>query len=102
MEAPDQVPVHIRLVDPGRNRGQGIPSPSRLPRKFVENSRLLWSQRKLLRRVTLYALGATILLAFLIPKRYEATTQLMPPENITGGTLAMLGTIGRAVPTPRG
>ncbi|OLD80996.1 MAG: hypothetical protein AUF67_09910 [Acidobacteria bacterium 13_1_20CM_58_21] len=94
MDAPDQVPVHIRLVDPGRNRGQGIPSPTRLPRKFVENSRLLWSHRKLLRRVTLYALGATILLALLIPKRYEATTQLMPPENITGGTLAMLGTIG--------
>jgi capsule polysaccharide export protein KpsE/RkpR len=86
MDAPDQVPVHIRLVDPGRN--------SRLPREFVENSRLLWSHRKLLRRVALYALGATVLVAFLIPKRYEATTQLMPPENITGGALAMLGTIG--------
>jgi capsule polysaccharide export protein KpsE/RkpR len=88
MDAPDQVPVHITLVDPGE------PSRSRLPRKLVENSRLLWSYRKLLRRVTLYALGTTILLAFLIPKRYEATTQLMPPENITGGALAMLDNIG--------
>ncbi len=94
MDAPDQVPGHITLVEPGRNRAQGIPSRSRLPRKFVENSRLLWSYRQLLRRVTLYALGMTILLALLIPKRYEATTQLMPPENITGGALAMLDTIG--------
>ena len=93
MDTPDLVPVHITSVDPGMNRAQGTPSPSRLPRKFVENSRLLWSYRKLLRRVTLYALGTTILLAFLIPKRYEATTQLMPPENITGGALAISDTI---------
>ena len=88
MDAPDQVPVHITLVDPGE------PSRSRLPRKLVENSRLLWSYRKLLRRVTLYALGTTILLALLIPKRYEATTQLMPPEDGSGGAMAMLGTLG--------
>src|SRR6267154_1806348 len=76
MDAPDQVPVHIRLVDPGRNRGQGIPSPSRLPRKFVENSRLLWSHRKLLRRVTLYAFGATILYSRTISDRLIELFQL--------------------------
>jgi capsule polysaccharide export protein KpsE/RkpR len=89
MDAPDKVPI-----DPEMNHTPGMPSPSRLPRKLVENIRLLWSDRKLLRRVTLYALAATILLAFVIPKRYEATTQLMPPENVSGGALAMLGTIG--------
>jgi capsule polysaccharide export protein KpsE/RkpR len=94
MDAPDKVPVRISLIDPEINNAQGKPSPSRLPRKLVENTRLLWSHRELLRRVTLYALGATILLAFLIPKRYEATTQLMPPENISSGALGMLGTLG--------
>jgi capsule polysaccharide export protein KpsE/RkpR len=94
MDAPDKVPVHISLIDPEMNHTPGIPSPSRLPRKFVEDIRLLWSHRRLLRRVTLSALATTILLAFVIPKRYEATTQLMPPESVSGGALAMLGTIG--------
>jgi capsule polysaccharide export protein KpsE/RkpR len=94
MDAPDKVPVQSSLIDREKNHTPGIPSPSRLPPKFVEDIRLLWSHRKLLRRVTLYALATTILLAFLIPKRYEATTQLMPPESVSGGALAMLGTIG--------
>jgi uncharacterized protein involved in exopolysaccharide biosynthesis len=94
MDAPDKVPVQVSLIDPEKNHTPGKPSPSRLPPKLVEDIRLLWSHRKLLRRVTLYALAATILLAFVIPKRYEATTQLMPPESVSGGALAMLGTLG--------
>jgi uncharacterized protein involved in exopolysaccharide biosynthesis len=94
MDAPDKVPVPISLVDPGVNRSLRAPEPSRIPRKPVENIRLLWSCRKLFRRVTLYALATTILLALLIPKRYEATTQLMPPENVSGGAMAMLDTLG--------
>jgi capsule polysaccharide export protein KpsE/RkpR len=94
MDAPDKGPVPISLVDPETNRPPRALEPSRIPRKPVENMRLLWSYRKLLRRVTLYALATTILLAFLIPKRYEATTQLMPPENVSGGAMAMLDTLG--------
>jgi capsule polysaccharide export protein KpsE/RkpR len=94
MDAPDEAPTHISLVDPEMNHTPGTPVPSRPPRKPVENIRLLWSNRKLLRRVTIYALAATILLALLIPKRYEATTQLMPPENVSGGAMTMLDTLG--------
>ena len=94
MDAPDKVPVHISLIESEVGRTPGTPSPSRLPPKLVENVRLLWSNRKLFRRVTLYALVTTILLAFLIPKRYEATTQLMPPENVSSEAVALLGTLG--------
>jgi capsule polysaccharide export protein KpsE/RkpR len=94
MDAPDKVPVHISLIDSEISRTPGTPSPSRLPPKLVENVRLLWSHRKLFRRVTLYALATTILLAFVIPKRYEATTQLMPPENVSSEAMALLGTLG--------
>src|SRR5882762_3930271 len=94
MDAPDKLPVPISLVDPELHHPPRAPEPSRIPRKPVENIRLLWSYRKLLRRVTLYALAATILLALLIPKRYEATTQLMPPEDVSSGAMAMLGTLG--------
>ena len=94
MDAPYEVPVHMSLVDPEMNHTPGTPVSSRPPRKPVENLRLLWSHRKLLRRVAVYALATTILLALLIPKRYEATTQLMPPENASGGAMAMLDTLG--------
>lgn len=94
MDAPDEVPVHISLIDSEVGRTPGISAPSRLPPKLVEDVRMLWSHRKLFRRVTLYALVITILLALVIPKRYEATTQLMPPENVSSEAVALLGTLG--------
>jgi capsule polysaccharide export protein KpsE/RkpR len=94
MGAREDEPAHMSSVDSEMNHPPGTPVTSRPPRKAVENIRLLWSYRKLLRRVTIYALAATILLALLIPKRYEATTQLMPPENVSGGAMAMLDTLG--------
>ena len=94
MEAPDQVPVHISLVDQEISRGSGPRPPSRISPKLVANVRLLWDNRRLFRRVAIYALATTILLALVIPKRYEATAQLMPPENVSSEAMAMLGTVG--------
>jgi uncharacterized protein involved in exopolysaccharide biosynthesis len=102
MDAPDKVPVHISLVDPEISRTAGTRSPSRLPPKLVKNSRLLWNNRRLFRRVALYALATTSLLALVIPKRYEATTQLMPPENVSSEAVALLGTLGARGSEPSG
>jgi capsule polysaccharide export protein KpsE/RkpR len=49
---------------------------------------LLWGRRGLLLRTGLYALLASVLLAFLIPARYESTARLMPPDNQSGSGLA--------------
>jgi len=70
MEAPDKVPVHMSLLDQEVSRTPGTRSPSRIPAKLVENVRLLWDNRRLFRRVALYALATTTLLALVIPKRY--------------------------------
>ncbi len=51
--------------------------------------RLFWEQRQLVSRVTLYALLASTLIAFLIPARYESTARLMPPDSSQSGGLAM-------------
>jgi uncharacterized protein involved in exopolysaccharide biosynthesis len=51
--------------------------------------RLLWAHRRMLYRVSLCALLASTLVAFLIPKRYESTARLMPPENQSTSGLAM-------------
>lgn len=55
----------------------------------VAYMRLLWEHRKLLRRVVLYGLLASTLLAFLIPVRFKSTARLMPPDNNQSGGLAM-------------
>jgi len=88
MGAPDSV------ADQEIARTPGTRSPSRISPELVANVRLLWYNRRLFRRNAIYALAATILLALVIPKRYEATAQLMPPENVSSEAMAMLGTVG--------
>jgi uncharacterized protein involved in exopolysaccharide biosynthesis len=56
----------------------------------VNRLRLLLDQRVFLFRVTAYGLALATLLAFLIPFRYEAHTQLMPPDSELGSGLGSL------------
>ena len=51
---------------------------------------LLWSSRNLLFRWAASGLIVGTLAAFLIPSRYQSTTQLMPPDSQSGNTLALL------------
>ncbi|SRR6266478_2328996 len=51
--------------------------------------RLLWRERPFIYRVTGIGLVLSTLLAFLIPKQYESTTRLMPPDNQSSTTMAM-------------
>jgi uncharacterized protein involved in exopolysaccharide biosynthesis len=55
---------------------------------------LLWDNRQWLGRVALRALVISTLIAFLIPRRFESTAKIMPPESLNGNTnmlTAMLG-----------
>jgi len=82
---------------PARTEGNGFdpdPERPRFPSKTVANIRLVWEHRRRLLRVAAYALIASTLAAFLIPKQYEATSQLMPPENVSGPGMAMLNMLG--------
>jgi len=51
---------------------------------------LLWGHRRFLMRWTIRGLIAATLIAFLIPKRYEATTRLMPSDNQSSMPMAMM------------
>ena len=78
-----EMPEHDLPVAPGPEESlQSSGSP-------VVYIRLLWEQRKLLRRVVFYGLLASTLLAFLIPVRFKSTARLMPPDNSQSGGLAM-------------
>jgi capsule polysaccharide export protein KpsE/RkpR len=56
----------------------------------VERLRLLWNERRFLRQTAVVGLLLGTLLAFLLPKRFESTTQLMPPDSQSNSGMAML------------
>src|SRR5437879_5857365 len=58
--------------------------------RMLVKLRQLWSERRLLLRCAIVGLLAATLLAFLIPKLYESTAQLMPPDSQSSGNLALL------------
>ena len=59
----------------------------------VAHLRLLWEHRGLLLRTVVVALVLSTVVAFLIPVRFEATTQLMPPDNQSGSGMALLSAV---------
>jgi capsule polysaccharide export protein KpsE/RkpR len=61
--------------------------------KAVGQLRLLWGERRFLGRVFLAGLVVGLLVAFLIPARYEATVQLMPPDSQSTTGVAMLAAL---------
>jgi uncharacterized protein involved in exopolysaccharide biosynthesis len=63
----------------------------------VARVRLLWSRRRLLMRAAVAGLLLATAIAFLIPKRYRSTTELMPPDQSSGAGAAMLAALSSQV-----
>jgi uncharacterized protein involved in exopolysaccharide biosynthesis len=73
------------------------PKNGRAREIFVRRVRLFWEYRRVFRWATLCGLLWSTLVAFLIPARYEAATQLMPPDSQPGG-MPLLTLAGRGLP----
>lgn len=56
----------------------------------AERLRLLWGRRRFFLRTVAAGLLVSTLIAFLIPKSYTSTTQLMPPDQQSTSGLAMM------------
>jgi len=56
----------------------------------AEQLRLLWGHRRFLFRAVAVGLLISTLVAFLIPKSYTSTTQLMPPDQQSTSGMAMM------------
>lgn len=83
-------------TEPQRNGHSAMypfPNGSSTPSKRVMYLRMFWEQRRFFLRVGIYALLATTILAFLIPPRYKAKAQLMPPEGQQGLGAALMGAL---------
>lgn len=54
---------------------------------------LLWERRRILAKAALWGLIASTIIAFVIPKRYESTTRLMPPDSQATSGMAMMAAL---------
>ncbi len=59
----------------------------------LQSARLVWAHRALLRNALLVGLAAGVLVALLIPSRYESSVQLMPPDSQSNSGIAMLAAL---------
>jgi capsule polysaccharide export protein KpsE/RkpR len=59
----------------------------------VNQMRLIWSKRGLLGKAFGLGLVAGVLIALLIPSRYDSTVQLMPPDNQSGSGAMMMAAL---------
>ncbi len=73
----------------------GVEGPSGLAQDFALGwPWQLWERRQFLGRTALWGLVLSTLAAFVIPKRYESTTQLMPPDTQSSSGMAMMAALG--------
>jgi uncharacterized protein involved in exopolysaccharide biosynthesis len=59
----------------------------------IRQLRSLWKGRRSLSRAMLAGLLCGALLAFSLPKRFESTTQLMPPDNQSGSGIGLMAAL---------
>jgi uncharacterized protein involved in exopolysaccharide biosynthesis len=60
---------------------------------WIQGLRLLWNKRRFISRAAVAGLVFGTLLAFLLPKRFESTTQLMPPDSQSTSGMAMFAAL---------
>jgi capsule polysaccharide export protein KpsE/RkpR len=86
----------LPVIDPSteiKSGTNGFYGDDGVPSSQADSDRwqqLLWNERQLLRRWTVRGAIAVTLIAFLIPKSYESTTRLMPPDNQSTAPMAMM------------
>ena len=79
-----------------RNGHSGMypfPEPAYTPNKRVLYLQMFWDHRRFFLRAGIYALLVSMLIAFLIPDRYKAKVQLMPPDGQQGLGMALMSAL---------
>jgi uncharacterized protein involved in exopolysaccharide biosynthesis len=87
--------------DPARLRVADIETPTEFRRHAEVEAepqrvvwlRQLWSERRFLLRAGLTGVVLSLVVAFLLPRRYESEARLMPPEQEGGSGLAMIAAL---------
>jgi capsule polysaccharide export protein KpsE/RkpR len=65
-------------------------------RKWVENASLLWNHRRTIVRISATVFVMSILFALSLPKEYESSAQIMPPEQGGSGAAMLAALVGKS------
>ena len=79
-----------RELEPVRKPDHG---PTTVQSSALENLRMLWDARRLIRNTALIGLAMGVLAAFLIPPRYTSVVKLMPPDGQSSSGISMLAAL---------
>jgi capsule polysaccharide export protein KpsE/RkpR len=85
------------VLEPELEEAPSIRVDRSLTPNWVTNVAVLWDRRRTLLRVAAIALGVSLIIAFVIPKRYESTARIMPPDNSNSGTAMLAALAGRSL-----
>lgn len=64
---------------------------------WIENAGVLWDRRRVLFRVALWTLLVSTAVALILPKHYESTARIMPPDQSGGGTALLAALAGKSM-----
>jgi uncharacterized protein involved in exopolysaccharide biosynthesis len=78
------------IQSPSNGNGQARELAEVPMRRSLRRAWLLWENRRLLWHFTLAGLVLATIVAFLLPKHYESSLRLMPPEKESGSSMAMM------------
>ncbi len=67
------------------------------PANWLVNATVLWNHRHTLVRTAIIAFIASLVIACVIPKRYESTARIMPPDNPGSGAAMFAALAGHAL-----
>jgi uncharacterized protein involved in exopolysaccharide biosynthesis len=86
------------LLQPGQNGHEAFEQDSAaIAERQARLLRLLWERRRSISRPAAIGLLVSTLIAFLIPKSYTSTAQLMPPDAQSSNSLAMMAAMASKV-----
>ena len=70
-----------------------LTEPREKQKSVLPYLQLLWANRAFLLRIGCYALLASLVVAFLVPVRYQSVTRLMPPDSPSTSGLGLLASM---------
>jgi uncharacterized protein involved in exopolysaccharide biosynthesis len=76
-------------------RENAMPPPEQT--HWAYRARLLWDHRRMLARVTVISLVVSLAIAFAIPKRYTASTSIMPPDQQNSSAMMLAALASRSM-----
>lgn len=75
-----------------------VPPQSEAPGQLMDHLSLMWENRRVLYKIAATSLAIAVVIAFVIPKRYQSTATMMPPDSVGSNGMMMAALASKASP----